>query len=553
MLTADAIRSAAGPEAAEEIFRGLGYLVAPVDVDPEEWRRGGVALPWNGQARLRLASRLAAFDLFTLTGDPGEEQVAAFLRAYGRYNVLTKSVLVLNKAHHIAVFDLSQKGSLRRLDVDLRSPSRHAVDQLNLLAFSGEHLALSRICDRALGREHLTRQFFQRFRTAVAETAEALRDACPTEDPQAVSAEALLLLSRLLFLTFVQQKGWLNRERRFLVDRLERSIEQGREFFASTLIPLFFGCLNTPLTLRTADALDLGTVPYLNGGLFEPSAFEVRNRDLHLPNGLLQRVIEGVFERFDFSVDERDSAGAHVDPEMLGKVFESLMEADERTASGSFYTPKAIVDVLVDRAVTAWLDRAEEPPGNPAQVLRRLEQIRVLDPACGSGAFLLSALATIERVYCAYAAAAGESVPVDLRTRIVERSLFGVDVKAEAVRLCELRLWLAIVSETSCSAELVRPLPNLDRNILQGNSLLGPSDFLGDARLDLYAEWAGALAAQRDLVDRYRHAAQAERPALYRMIRGNDRRLVGDLLVRAIEADEHELARATAPRRDLFG
>src|SRR5207237_723814 len=147
----------------------------------------------------------------------------------------------------------------------------------------------------------------------------------------------------------------------------------------------------------------------------------------------------------------------------------------------------------------------------------------------------------------------GDSPPLDLRQRIVERSLYGVDIKPEAVRLCELRLWLAIVSRNDASVDTVAPLPNLDRNILQGNALLGPVDFLGSHRGDIYRQWSSGIRAQRDLIERYRHAPRSERPALYRLLRTNDRSLACDLLARAIEADEQELAAATAPARDLFG
>ncbi|HEX3583941.1 MAG TPA: N-6 DNA methylase [Thermoanaerobaculia bacterium] len=259
-------------------------------------------------------------------------------------------------------------------------------------------------------------------------------------------------------------------------------------------------------------------------------------------------VVEDVFERFDFSSDERDSAGTHVDPEMLGKVFESLMAADERAASGSFYTPREIVDALTERAVAEWLGE-----GDAGEKLGRLDTIAVLDPACGSGAFLMSALGVIERWTRRLSEEANVPVTPNLRQQIVERSLFGVDLKPEAVRLCELRLWLAIVSTTNAEVEQIPPLPNLDRNILQGNSLLGPADFLGDARGEIYREWVYALRAQSDLVERYRHAPRDERPALSRLIRENDRRLASDLVARAIDTDETELQQLTAPQQDLFG
>lgn len=544
MLTPARLREYTGDSAALDLLRDLGYPVAPIDVDPAEWRRGGVSVPWNGEARLRLAVRMKQFDLFVLCGNASEEAIAEFLASYRNYNCITKSALFYCADESVSIFDLDSSRALRRLDVDLARPTAHAIDRLNLLA-RGDDDSLPRIFERALDRESVTRQFFQRFRAAVRDVASALAEAFPREERKAVDGEALLILSRLLFLSFVQEKGWLGGERRFLVDRLAHEISRGREFFSGVLLPLFFGCLNTPLHERTLSARRLGQIPYLNGGLFEPSAFEQRHFDMHLPNELMQRVIEDVFEKFDFRVAERtgesNSAGTHVDPEMLGKVFESLMAEDDRAASGSFYTPKEIVDVLTERAIVEWL--------GPEPTVEKLRRITVLDPACGSGAFLLSALGVIEKLWRKLTS----DVPRDVRRRIVANSLYGVDLKPEAVRLCELRLWLAIVSGSDASIETIEPLPNLDRNILQGNSLLSPTDFLGDARLDIYRDWLDALRAQRDLLDRYRSAPHGQRPALYRIIRGNDQRLASDLLARSIDAAERELQLACAPQRDLFG
>lgn len=538
MLTPARLREYTGPSGALDLLRDLGYPVAPVDVDPAEWRRGGVSIPWNGENHLKLAARLPRFDLFLLTGPVSDDAVAEFMRSYRTYNVQLKSAIVTINQNKLSIFDLSAGRTLRRLDVDLANPTPHAVDRLNLLQC--DERALPRIYDRALDRESVTREFFQRFRTAVQDVAGALAEAFPLEEREAVDGEALLILSRLLFLSFVQEKGWLNGERRFLVDRLAEQVRDGGEFFSGVLLPLFFGCLNTPRVERVSSARRLGEVPYLNGGLFEPSPFELRHPEIHLPNELLRRVLEEVFEKFDFRLDESDAAGTHVDPEMLGKVFESLMAADERAASGSFYTPKEIVDVLVERAITEWLGDGG---------VEKLARITILDPACGSGAFLLSALGAIERLWLRLA---GE-VPRDLRRRIVARSLYGVDLKPQAVRLCELRLWLAIVSGSEESVESIEPLPNLDRNILQGNSLLSPTDFLGDGRLSIYAGWLHALRAQRDLLERYRTAPHAHRPALYRLIRGNDQRLAAELLARSIDEAERRLQQACTPQRDLFG
>lgn len=569
MITAERLRRCRGAADVVELFRELGYPVQPVEVDGAEWRRGGVAIPWNGTTRFHLMARLPRVDVFLLDGSVPSDSIATFLRDYANYNVITKSVVVNTSDRACSVFDLSRAGKLRRLSFDPDAPSALAVDRMNLLEIAGaDPHAATRIFDRALDREAVGRQFFIRFRAAVRDVAEELRTRHPQESKEELEQQSLLILSRLLFLSFIQEKGWLNGERRFLIDRYDAARLDAGEFFATVLLPLFFGCLNTPRHERDDRARALGAIPYLNGGLFEPSTFERRHVDLHLSNELMRSVLEDVFEKFDFSVDESDTAGTHIDPEMLGKVFESLMADDERAASGSFYTPKEIVDALTSRAIIEWLSRSQRSLRDDLHALiergersrqvedaapalrQRLERISVLDPACGSGAFLLSALNVIEKLMrhleCGGHAAA-------LRQTIVERSLYGVDIKPEAVRLCELRLWLAIVSRSDASIDDIPPLPNLDRNILQGNALLSPIDFLGGHRGDIYRQWSSGIRTQRDLIDRYRHAPRIERPALFRLLRTNDLRLASDLVTGAIEADESELAAASVPERDLFG
>src|ERR1043166_2970602 len=191
-----------------------------------------------------------------------------------------------------------------------------------------------------------------------------------------------------------------------------------------------------------------------------------------------------LLERFHFSARETEDGDA-VAPDMLGRVFEGVMDPAERRASGSYYTPAALVReivragleaVLVHRvglaptAAERWIHRGE-PPERPPD----LRHVSVLDPAVGSGAFLLGALEELTRLRCA----GGEGPTCAVRRDVLAHSLFGVDLSLTAVRLAELRLWLALIADVNAEAndrELSRiaPLPNLDGHVRQGDALVDP-------------------------------------------------------------------------------
>ena len=288
MITASRLRSCDSRDSLFGLLRELGYPVQPAAVVPSEWRNAGLEIDIDS---LALAARMPRLDCYVADG-VDDKRASHLLKSLHSWNVLTKSVLFSRAPKRLALYDLSPHRELRRLDVDLEAPSPHAIDRLNVLTLNGAS-DVARVFDRALDRETLTRQFFDRFRIAVRGSVAELRATFPSERRDAVDAEALLILSRILFLYFVQQKGWLNGERRFLADRLD--VVGKREFFAGVLLPLFFGVLNTPIEDRTAGARKLGKIPYLNGGLFEPSPFERRHADLHLTNDLLRRIIDDVF------------------------------------------------------------------------------------------------------------------------------------------------------------------------------------------------------------------------------------------------------------------
>jgi hypothetical protein len=567
------VRDCIDVDGVARLFRGLGYPVHVREVRPEALDELGLR---RSPLRVLHLARHGGVDLYA--GCPANEeerlQLRELERALAERNHVMKTVVVEIGDGKPILFSIHSRcgRARRRLDVDATRPSADVVDRICGLMLRGRDAGESDpglLFERALDREAVGRRFFEHFRRATGRFAAALSEACPTESIQACRDEALLLLSRVLFVYLIQRKGWLDGDHRFVRERLAACVRRGRPFHETILAPLFFDCLNTPPSRRTAGARSLGRIPYLNGGLFEPSAFERRNERAWLSNEDWRDVLDSTFEPFSLSVSEADEEGAHVDPEMLGKVFEQLMEDEERVRTGSFYTPREVVDRLTTSAIVRWCAEGDETtvralaealrgsetdldPARASKLLRRLESIAVLDPACGSGAFLLAALRAIESLTRLLMAVAGEIPPPDLRARIAASALFGVDVKMEAVRLCELRIWLAIVSVSDVDIESVPPLPNLDRNVLQGNSLVGPLDFMADERTGIYGDWVRGLRRRKELLDAYRRSSSSRRRALGARLRESDEDLARALLSRSRERDLAELALLRESARGLF-
>ena len=333
---------------------------------------------------------------------------------------------------------------------------------------AGEHgLATAARIARALDGQATGRRFFEAFRGVLRRLQQALPPRIPAADRHAL---ALLDLTRTLFLYFVQAKGWLDGRERFLAEEVDQTLSGRRHLHADLLRPLFFGTLNQPGAQRGAVARRFGAIPFLNGGLFEPHPLERRWRPT-FPNDVLRDAFDLVFERFHFTVDEAN--GAAIAPDMLGRVFEGVMDPGERGATGTFYTPAALVDDVLTTAFEAQLSqrlgcgaeeagrRLKDPDHAARDVLLTL---RILDPAVGSGAFLLGAFQRLTQVRGAGSYGAGHAV--------LANNLFGVDLNPAAVRLAELRLWLALIgADRAEDPAEVAPLPNLDSLVRVGDSL----------------------------------------------------------------------------------
>ena len=305
------------------------------------------------------------------------------------------------------------------------------------------------------------------------------------EDNKQVSFYIKKLLGRIVFLYFVQKKGWLNSDRKFLSNLFYNFTKENPNinFYDEILEDLFFNALNTK---RDNDKINLGgneyEIPYLNGGLFEEDEYD--KTDLTITNENLKQVLE-LFDSYNFTVIEdtpHDSEIA-IDPEMLGRVFEDLLE--DRKEKGAFYTPREIVHYMCQQSIINYLlnfygeDSLEDIKSlviedktdtkfirnNAKDIKNYLENIKVLDPAIGSGAFPMGMLHEIVAVLSNLDKTADIG---QLKRKVIENSIYGIDIEHSAVEIAKLRFWLSIVVDE----EKPTPLPNLSYKIMVGNSLI---------------------------------------------------------------------------------
>lgn len=423
---------------------------------------------------------------------------------------------------------------LSKLTVVPAHPTGHDLSVLRAIAVkSGTSAQAADAKQReAFSVERVTKRFFETYAKLFRHVREVIRaenphaqiqtspkrfvqpkpDPATLTDTQADNEKALhaftqRLLGRLLFLYFIQKKGWLGGEAQYITALYRQTLERGGNFYRDALEPLYFETLSTP-DPRGASLPDEQQIPYLNGSLFEREYPD--STVLNLPNSLFDPKraetasddpggILHVLNGFSFTVGESAALEQDIslDPEMLGKVFENLMEEEDAAKSGTFYTPRSIVQFMAEETLTRYLsdhthitqerflalcaddsDAHELSNAEAKQIIDALAAVRVLDPAVGTASMLVGFLNAMIRVRRSAEARRGNQVSAgtpaiaEWKREYVQHCLYGVDIKHEAIEIARLRLWLSLVVDATDP----EPLPNLDYKLMAGDGLLETVD-----------------------------------------------------------------------------
>ncbi|MFA4830662.1 MAG: Eco57I restriction-modification methylase domain-containing protein [Patescibacteria group bacterium] len=435
----------------------------------------------------------------------------------------------------------------------LVGPNEHshtAQAKLTPIIEDEEVVTLARL-EEAFNIEKVTKEFFEKYRDLFLRTKDALDELIEKDEKLRNDFEEKFvdtadfskkLLGQIVFLYFLQKKGWFGvprdqkwgeGDKKFLRSLFVKAIEERKNYFNDYLEPLFYNALaNGERDDDFYERFDC-KIPFLNGGLFDPiNRYDWVNTVINFPDELFSNQakdlktgdigngILDIFDRYNFTVkeDEPLEKEVAVDPEMLGKVFENLLEVKDRKSKGTYYTPREIVHYMCEQSLVNYL--ATELEGTVAkedleklikigenvveheavsvtkednpeyggdykrllpdtikdfanEIDDKLATIKVCDPAIGSGAFpvgMMNAIVKARMVLSSYLKDKNRTLYAFKRD-CIQNSLYGVDIDPGAVEIAKLRLWLSLVVDED-KIKQIKPLPNLDYKIMQGNSLL---------------------------------------------------------------------------------
>jgi len=396
--------------------------------------------------------------------------------------------------------------------------------------------------------ENVTQEFFDQYKALFLDLKESLESVIK-KNP-ALQSEftnknistidfSKKLLGQIVFLYFLQKKGWLGVQkdphtgqfknwgtgpRNFMLDLFEKRIVPYENFFNDILEPLFYEALAIDRKASSDYYSPFKCkIPFLNGGLFEPiNGYNWENLDILIENKRFEEIFE-VFGRFNFTIkeDEPLEREVAVDPEVLGKVFENLLEIKDRRSRGAFYTPREIVHYMCQQSLIGYLENNTSIPRNDLETYVRsgdfalaatireqfnynrngrgnnsnelftlpksikdnyilldnlLKDVKIIDPAVGSGAFpvgMMNEIVKVRSILTPFFSSEkkAERTNYALKRETIEHSLYGVDIDSSAVDIAKLRFWLALIVDEDEILN-INPLPNLDHKIMCGDSLI---------------------------------------------------------------------------------
>lgn len=344
---------------------------------------------------------------------------------------------------------------------------RTDLEVLDSMRFLGKAEELSRKYDSEFfPYEKVRDEFFEGYRDLYERVEKAV-----TKDLKGESTSyAQRFLGRLMFLYFLQRKGWLKEDRRFI-----DTIKDYKE-----LNKLFYESLNQE---------GVPGIPFLNGSLFEKEEYMTYQTESRLYPKMdkLFKEARDFFNDYNFTVDETSPLEVEVsiDPALIGTVFENMLPEYERGSKGTFYTPRSESSFICRRALANFLGLQDKvsldgrkfqdglseyleglmktkSEKDVREFRERLLALRILDPAVGSGGFLLVMMQEIIGLVQEAESIVGWKSDLELYKKRILPNLYGFDIEAEAIEIARLRLWLSLIIDQ----KQPEPLPNLDMNLI---------------------------------------------------------------------------------------
>lgn len=455
---------------------------------------------------------------------------------YFKYLDVNVQYLLLVKDFHDFLFvkdDFSATGRERKVKFkfskgDIKNSS---LEKLNSLRYNDIHSF-----DNLFDTKAVVKEFYKQFKEKLDKLAKSIKH---IDDPEDRERYAQVIFYRLIFLHFIQTKHFLSEDSGYLLNKLNEMDAKGKNYYDDFLKFLFFDVLNKReqdrLTLQHPEFRD---IPYLNGGLFREHRIEIENSKIWIANDVLCQVLSFLAE-WIWYVDETADFGddRSVSPEILGHIFEKTITNQKE--KGAYYTPSEVTNFIAESSILRYcVDRVNEKFSTEYSDVKQIfnntehtiflyfnviKNVTILDNACGSGAFLLAAQKLLYDLYIrSWEVLRNLNSPQVMQEKkaisnfksenyyfkrvIITNNIYGVDLEEGAIEICKLRLWLSMVSEID--RENAEPLPNIDYNILLGNSLLGYLEAPQDEQMTL--EDNSRVKSLLDEIDRMKKEFQNE-------------------------------------------